>query len=100
MIASTTPGVTTSNITPGFTTTAPVVTTSQPEVVTSKPEVGTSKPVVTTKPDENAFIDDTGIICPTYVRNSPTNTAWSHADWAKTFKGWGENSVTDKNHWP
>ena len=46
---------------------------------------------------DNAFIDDTGIICPTYIRNSATNTAWSHAAWAKTFKGLGAYLVTDKH---
>ena len=48
---------------------------------------------------DNVFIDDTGIICPTYIRNSATNTAWSHAAWAKTFKGLGAYSVTDKHTW-
>ena len=83
------------------TTPVVTVTTPPPSETTPKPETTTPQPVVTTKPipddnDDNAYIGDNGIICPTYTRNSATNTAWSHAYWVNSFKGYGANTVTDK----
>ena len=83
------------------TTTTTVVTTpdatTDPDDETTDPGTFTSEPSVIAMADDNAFIDDTGIICPIYIRNSATNTAWSHAAWAKTFKGLGAYLVTDKH---
>lgn len=92
---------TTQPVQPVVTDTTPVVTVTKPlpsettpiqEDTTLKPEITTPQPAVTTKPfpediDDNALVDDNGIICPTYTRNSATNTAWSHSDWVKSFKG-------------
>ena len=94
VVTDTTPVVT-------VTSSPPSETTPKQEDTTPKPEITTPQPVVTTKhipedTDDNALIDDNGIICPTYTRNSATNTAWSHADWVKSFKGLGANTVTDK----
>ena len=99
--AVSTPAVTTSNDFDYFFTTQPVPpsintpkpgdTTPKQEVTTPEPDVTTPQQVITTKPvlddhDDNALIDDDGIICPTYTRNSGTNTAWNHADWVNPFQ--------------
>ena len=101
-----TPAITTSNDFDHFFTTQPVQpgtmtspgvkpkpdeTTQKQEDTTPKPDDISPQPVITTKPilgdlDDNALIDDNGIICPTYTRNSATNTAWTHADWVKSFE--------------
>ena len=63
----------------------PDETTQKQEDTTPKPDDISPQPVITTKPILGD-LDDNGIICPTYTRNSATNTAWSHADWVKSFE--------------
>ena len=84
-----TPTITTSNNFDHFFTTQPVqpgtMTTPGVKPKPPKPDDISPQPVVTTKPILDD-LDDNGIICPTYTRNSATNTAWSHADWVKSFE--------------